>query len=93
MDSSGDMQRIRILDKIAPRWSEVGCNLKIRDEHLSSIRESGNNPTKCTSAMVDRWLDSGQDPTWEKLIEALEDSELITLAKDLKAALPRMKID
>ena len=92
IDDNGDTQRIRILDRIGVQWFEVGRNLKIGGDHLDVIRES-EQLARCASAMVTRWLRTGQDPTWEKLIEALEDSKLAGLAKDLKMALPRMKED
>ena len=91
-DNDGEIQRLRVLDAIAVHWLEVGRNLEISEDYLRIIRERENNdPRKCASAMVNKWLQSGQDPTWAKLIEALEDSELTTLVEDLKKALPRMK--
>ena len=94
MDDHGKVQRIRILDEIGTRWYDVGWNLRIGDEHLENIGErERHDPTSCARAMVIKWLQSGQDPTWVKLIEALEDSELTTLVEKLKMALPRMKMD
>ena len=93
-DNDGKIQRLRVLDAIAVHWLKVGLNLEISEDHLRIIRERENNdPRKCAPAMVNKWLQSGQDPTWAKLIEALEDSKLATLVEDLKMALPRMKDD
>ena len=93
MDDHDKVQRIRIIDEIGVHWYDVGCNLRIRVEHLENIRErERHDPTWCARAIVIKWLQSG-GPTWAKLIEVLEDSELTTLVEKLKMALPRMKMD
>ena len=82
-----------MLKSIAPFWREVGVMLDFDASGaqlaLIESQRGQNNPLGCCQAMMMHWLNgNGEQPaTWGKLLEILNDSEKLTLARDLEQAL------
>ena len=89
-DTRGDTQRIRIIDKIATRWRQLGACLEISTDSLDIIEVNNNRQVDtCTEKMLILWLkcqvqeDSQAPITWRTFLEALRDANLVQLADNL----------
>ena len=69
---------IRELSDIAASWRNIGIFLGVRDSRLEAIQ--GNNPLDCLRQTLATWLRRNYnvkrfgEPTWVKLVEAVNDS-------------------
>ena len=73
-------------DEIAPYWFDVGIEL-LQDEYyfkLVEIRHSDNNKGQCCKQMLEYWLKVDVEASWNKLIDALQRVDLITIAERVK---------
>ena len=94
-DTRGGTQRIRIIDKIAPRWRRLGACLKFSTDSLDIIDADNHGKVEaCTERMLSLWLeghvleDSRAPITWRTFLEALRDANLVQLADNLTHLLP-----
>lgn len=69
----------------------MGHKLGVRVEDLDIIEASTlKDPKRCAEGMIGKWLMSGDCPTWEKLIEAIDDADLKDLGDCIREALPTL---
>ena len=59
-----------ILDAAA-QWYNLGLKLKVRTGKLNSIRKEFNTPEDQLREMLNAWLNTGDNPNWKTLIDAL----------------------
>ena len=84
-------ERINIINKVSPRWSEFAVQLDFDNDGttMQMIRERCYpDPEDCCKEMMREWLSGkGRQPvTWELLVEILKDCELEVLAKQVEEA-------
>ena len=87
--TSGETKRFHLKSRIAHKWRDIG-DLVTTFEQLEVWSSDLKDSKRCCEAVLNHWLNHpppGYPPTWEGLFELLEDSELSTIAADLKAAL------
>ena len=89
-DNQGRTQRVFITEEIGTRWNRVGLSLNFTSSSIDSIDFTcRGDVVKCCNRLLTMWLeghvqDVSQAPiTWETLLEALRDSRLGQLAKNL----------
>ena len=87
----GQVQIIKIREKISPRWEEAGDLLGLTVERLKGIdmHRRGDVGMCCRDVLVD-WLHENQGDypaTWEGVVQVLEDMDLSAAALQLKKAL------
>ena len=77
----------RIVLELATDWKTIAYALRFKD-YLVKNMEDRSKEEACRETLR-RWLDGegGAPPTWEALIEVLEDIDRATLAEDLKKLL------
>lgn len=92
-DEGSQQKMLRIIKLASNKWKELGCSFGIEESELSGLEiQHQKNQEQCCRAVLQRWLQSGSKNypvTWSGLIDALENSEHETLARDLKTALLR----
>ena len=66
-------------------WNQLGLNLGLPNYKLEEIRRSKmNDANLCRIALLDLWLRTDVDASWEKLIGALEDMSEETTVKKIR---------
>ena len=73
--------------KIAPYWHNLGMQLfpERQIHHLDIIQQNHlANNERCCTEMFKYWLDVDTEASWNKLINALEQIEQISLAEKIK---------
>ena len=73
--------------KIAPYWHNLGMQLlKERQVHHLDIIQQNHlaNNERCCTEMFKCWLDVDTEASWNKLINALEQIEQISLAEKIR---------
>ena len=96
----GGTQRIRIIEKIATRWRQLGASLKFSTSSLEIIDADNRGKIEaCTERMLSLWLeghvqeDSQAPITWRTFLEALRDANLVQLADNITHLLPTIHND
>ena len=75
-----------VMDAVASHWLDLGIELDSQVDKLLIIkRDHLGDFKKCCSAMFKHWLDMDKTASWDKLIAALRDIELIAFAEKMKA--------
>ena len=99
-DTRGGTQRIRIIEKIATRWRQLGASLKFSTSSLDIIDADNRGKVEaCTERLLSLWLeghvqeDSRAPITWRTFLEALRDANLVQLADKLTHLLPTIQDD
>ena len=70
---------IRELAEVVANWQDIGTFLGIRDGQLQAIQLQENRPLACLRQMLVTWLRKNYvverfgEPTWVKLVEAVND--------------------
>ena len=86
-----DGQTVKIVNTVASKWKEVGIDLDFDDagQHLETIESTyDKEPVQCCQAMFRHWLKgNGEEQTWLKLIEILQDCKLGALAESVEEIL------
>ena len=71
--------------KAAARWSTLGTHLKIDRHKLEVIRRDHHNDSEgALHAVFTTWLDNAEEPSWNKIVKALNDTELGVLASEIE---------
>ena len=88
-------EKVEVIKALAPNWYDFGVYLDFDPtaEKLDEIKAEGllEGPTICCRNMFKHWLKGNgrQPPTWEALIELLEDFEQPMLVRQIKCALTK----
>ena len=56
---------------MSAEWYDLGLQLKVRTGTLDAIRAEFNVPKHQLREMLKAWLNSGDNPSWKTLIDAL----------------------
>ena len=83
-------ERLDVIRRAAPWWKKIGVNLKFEYHALEDIEATFRSGSEsCCERLFQRWLGGAgvQPATWAVLLEALEDSNLYSLAKEIRVAL------
>ena len=56
---------------MSAEWYDLGLQLKVRTGTLDAIRAEFNAPKHKLREMLKAWLNSGDNPSWKTLIDAL----------------------
>ena len=84
-------KQVKIVETIAYRWQEVALALHFEGSVIASIKESTfSNVEEGCRRMLDRWLEGGchdEPVTWERLVEALQETRFRKLAWELRTRL------
>lgn len=87
-----DGKVLRIIDHVAARWGDIGINMDFdaTGYTVGTIKANNRDVTDCCKVMFTTWLEgkgSKQPPTWNVLIQILDDCNLKVLASDVRKAL------
>jgi NAD-specific glutamate dehydrogenase len=85
MLKTSEGKKIKIIEKVAPKWKVLGFQLEFDEigAKLDTIKTKNlSDPEECCSEMFQHWLKgNGVRPcSWRKLIELLEDCNFKDLA-------------
>ena len=89
---SASGEKIQIIKQIAPHWKQLGALLNFDPDgwtlDLIESEHKLDGPVGCCQATIKHWLmGNGIDPTWEVLLDLLDDIDHSELAKQVKTAL------
>ena len=71
--------------KAAARWYILGTHLKIDRDRLEVIgQDHHKNSEAALVAVFKTWLDNAEEPSWNKIVKALNDTELGVLASEIE---------
>ena len=87
--SDGQVQRLRIITEVCPKWKEMGDLMGVSACRLEAIEKNRRGEVKeCCRDVFHDWLEQeggGNYPvTWHGLCELLEDLEFSALAKQVQ---------
>ena len=80
----------RVLPHVAVKWYELGLELldPANEHELEIIEKDAKDDAKMgCRKMFKKWLDSDEEASWEKVIQALTDIELDEVASDIEERL------
>ena len=70
------------MDGVATQWYNLGLQLLDNYNMLDKIKSNCQGDTECCcNEMFKKWLEVKPDASWDQLIAALKEVELITAAK------------
>ena len=83
---------LMIIDHVAHKWGDIGINMDFdaTGYTVRTIKANNHDVTDCCKVMFTTWLEgkgSKQPPTWNVLIQILDDCNLKVLASDVRKAL------
>ena len=96
-DRSEKVWQFHLTEKIAHKWHTIGELLGLTYSKLQSLDDKyrhwfKSRPEECCRAVLDLWLDNpppDYPPTWQGLIDLLEDSQVGEVASELRSILSR----
>ena len=69
----------------AARWHTLGMYLGMTEDEIREIEQDHPGDTaRRRVAMLDKWLKKEENPSWIRVIEALEEMSEVTLAKKIR---------
>jgi len=64
---------IHVIPQNAPRWEALGAVLGLKDYEIDVIsKDNPNRSTEACTAMLMKWLQSVNQPTWGELVDAID---------------------
>ncbi len=66
------------------RFKTLGYYLEVGQERLNEIGRNSSSVSECLTEMYQVWLERGVNVTWEHLLQALEDVDLMNKAKEVR---------
>ena len=72
--STRDLKEVRgLLYSISRKWYDIGIELELTSDQLSTIRANNNRVEDCLREMLEVWLKTiDPPPTWKALGDALK---------------------
>ena len=71
--------------KLVTDWHSLGINLDLQSHHLKIIqRNFGGDDQRCKAEMLACWLQSVTAPTWEAVVEALDQMDECQVASKIR---------
>lgn len=81
-------ENISIKDEIAPIWLEIAIFINLNQKIISAITSAYTEPLQCSKALLEYWIDLGNDvpkpPTWRVLLDALRSNSKADLATKIE---------
>ena len=80
---------------VADKWKDLGVQLLVRSDHLRIIAaDHPHDALSCCQCVLEKWLDTTTDATWNQLIAALRSPsvQLDYLASQLEQSITECKI-
>ena len=70
-----------------PDWEMLGCKLGIKEYKIKEIANdrSHRNPHLCKKDLLDHWMKSDVEASWEQMAAALDDMDEKTAASGIRA--------
>ena len=77
---------LQFVPKMADKWYEIGAYLKVEDCIKNQQCAGANTLNVKMSIIIQAWIDSGKDVSWQTLVDVLENPgvELRAVATDIK---------
>ena len=95
-NSSGELCKFRLTDKVCAKWRKFGLMLNITSNILHGIdSQMRGHSDECFARVMQLWLDGDSrvyPPTWEGMYQLLEDINLSQVARDLKIAVDHQNL-
>ena len=66
------------------KWHRLGVFLDVDPTKLGAIRQDTKETEDALSRVFETWLESKLNPTWKKVVQALNDLELHVLATEIE---------
>ena len=82
-----DVNKYRELDE---EWYSLGIELEIDDKELDGLEEKYSDPHRRMIKMFGVWLEKGENPTYEKLLEALVNMDKRDVAESICTKLGKL---
>lgn len=82
----GERQSFNIIAATAPFYREL-ATLLLDDRSVAEISSEYRDPYDAMRAVFQKWMSTGDDVSWKKLIGCLHDSRLNVLADKLAKSL------
>ena len=79
-----------MIKRAAPNWHDLALALKLPSASVNSIQMgSFHQPVPCCKSAMDQWITEapGGKPTWDTLLLALREAQIIDVADDLEKVL------
>ena len=91
-NEKNEVEKLFIIDTVATEWIALGYALNFSDSEIDHIKTSEHdNDKKCCRELLKCWLqrpvDGGDEVTWQRLLEAIDDARYTELATQLKRIL------
>ena len=77
------LKDLNIYHELDEEWYSLGIELEIDDKKLDNLEEKYSDPHRRMIKMFGSWLDEGENPTYRKLIKALEHIKKRDIAESL----------
>ena len=81
---------VEYIPQMAPRWYLLAVALGVARQAAIIEDSTGRTDKKCTEALS-AWIDSGQDVTWSRLLQALRQQDLGAIASGLESKLSALQ--
>ena len=84
-----DGEKIKIMNTVQAKWEELACALHMGSKVESIEKDTHSQTFSACRTLFKNWLDGGyREPvTWKTLLDALDDSDFLELAKTVRVAL------
>ena len=92
----GETQRLYLMQRISPRWRDIGELINLPFSRLDNIATVHVEPLDRCRAVLSCWLENPPKVypiTWSGLLKLLEDCELGQVVSELKVALSKSKLE
>lgn len=66
-------------------WYMLGAYLDVPVHELKKIEQSQNGVERCKLEVLQYWLANAKTPLWKKIVKALEQLNMVALARKLKS--------
>lgn len=78
------MNNVTAALKDIPEWQKVGVLLGIKWSKIKEIMGHNHDPWVCKADLIDYWLESDLQASWEKFALALEEMEKMVDAEKVR---------
>jgi len=84
-DKSLDIRTLTHELKDVTEWFQLGGQLGVRHDKLKQIEQDcGRETERCKTEMLNRWLQSDPEASWNKVVEAVQRMDRVVLAQQLQ---------
>ena len=69
-----------VVDKYASQWEQLGLKLGLRGYDIANISRDHVLSISCCAAMLEKWLQVFQSPTWGKLDDVIKSLAIVSVS-------------